>query len=320
MHRTVMFMMNQKMYKSLASTSFVKAAGRPAALALSALLGLVLAACSSTKSPAPIETRTPQQSIPGPKADPGRRMEVPAAGVSTAPATPSAGATSPKTGSGAESGAVKPGSVESRPLGPAPAVVTGPAGASAPVTAAPPVKSGPKGGKRPYSDAALAELKSSDVPASASPGPAPAQGAAPAAPAGPSAATPSSGDAKPAPNGTFAWPSRGKISAGYSEPKHMGLSFDGQMGDPVLAAGDGKVIHSAVGPRGFGNLIIVKHDGELLTVYANNKALLVKEGQAVKKGQKIAELGDSGTDRPKLYFEIRRQGKPVDPKQFLPSR
>ena len=100
----------------------------------------------------------------------------------------------------------------------------------------------------------------------------------------------------------------------------MGLILEGKLGEPIAAAGDGKVIFSGPGPRGYGNLIIVKHEGELLSVYAHNKTLLVKDQESVKKGQKIAELGDSGTDSPKLHFEIRRQGKPVDPKQYLPAR
>jgi len=84
--------------------------------------------------------------------------------------------------------------------------------------------------------------------------------------------------------------------------------------------GDGKVIFSGQGPRGYGNLIIVKHPADLLSVYAHNRALLVKEGASVVKGQRIAELGDTDTDRPKLGFEVRRQGRPVDPVQVLPAR
>lgn len=314
-----MFMMNQKMPKSInLAAPLQPSCGRVhryTGVALSLLVVLGLSACSSNKSQAPIEMRTPQQAISGAKADPQRRTEVPATGVATGP---SASMQKPPASAGAETGAVKQGNVESRPLGPAPAVSSGSVSAAGPVAGAPPLKSGPKGGKRPYSESVLAEIKGADAAQTAA-GPGP--GASAAAPATASSQAPASSAAAATPSsGSFSWPSRGKVSSSYSEPKHMGLSFDGQLGDPVLAAGDGKVIHSAVGPRGFGNLIIVKHDGELLTVYANNKALLVKEGQSVKKGQKIAELGDSGTDRPKLYFEIRRQGKPVDPKQFLPSR
>ena len=100
----------------------------------------------------------------------------------------------------------------------------------------------------------------------------------------------------------------------------MGISIAGSAGDPVNAAADGKVIFSGPGPRGYGNLLIVKHDGDTLTVYAHNRALLVKDGQSVKRGQKIAEVGDTGTDRTKLHFEVRKSGRPIDPQKLLPPR
>jgi lipoprotein NlpD len=92
------------------------------------------------------------------------------------------------------------------------------------------------------------------------------------------------------------------------------------MGDPVLAAAEGRVIFSGQGPKGYGNLLIVKHDEQLLSVYGHNRALLVKEGEQVRRGQQIAELGNSDSDRPRLRFEIRRDGRPVDPVRFLPPR
>ena len=88
----------------------------------------------------------------------------------------------------------------------------------------------------------------------------------------------------------------------------------------VLAAADGRVVYSGAGLRGYGNLIILKHNNTYLTAYAHNQTLLVKEDQSVRKGQKIAEMGSSDTDRVKLHFEIRRQGKPVDPAKYLPAR
>lgn len=100
----------------------------------------------------------------------------------------------------------------------------------------------------------------------------------------------------------------------------MGISIAGNLGEPISAAADGRVIFSGNGPRGYGNLVIVKHDADTLSVYAHNRTLLVKEGETVTRGQRIAELGDSGTDRPKLHFEIRKSGKPVDPQKFLPAR
>ena len=94
----------------------------------------------------------------------------------------------------------------------------------------------------------------------------------------------------------------------------------GNLGDPVLAAADGRVVYSGAGLRGYGNLIILKHNNTYLTAYAHNQTLLVKEDQTVRKGQKIAEMGNSDADRIKLHFELRRQGKPVDPLKFLPAR
>ena len=102
--------------------------------------------------------------------------------------------------------------------------------------------------------------------------------------------------------------------------KNKGLDLGGAAGDPVLAAADGRVVYAGAGLRGYGNLVIVKHNNTYLTAYAHNQALLVKEDQTVRKGQKIAEMGSSDTDRVKLHFEVRRQGKPVDPVKFLPSR
>ena len=94
----------------------------------------------------------------------------------------------------------------------------------------------------------------------------------------------------------------------------------GLFGDPVLAAAAGKVIHSGVGPRGFGNLVIIKHSESYISAYAHNDKLLVKEGEMVKKGQKIAEMGSSDADRVKLHFEIRIHGVPQDPVKLLPDR
>ena len=93
-----------------------------------------------------------------------------------------------------------------------------------------------------------------------------------------------------------------------------------EAGDPVLAAADGRVVYAGAGLRGYGNLIILKHNNTYLTAYAHNQSLLVKEDQAVKKGQKIAEMGSTDADRVKLHFEVRRQGKPVDPIRYLPQR
>jgi lipoprotein NlpD len=110
------------------------------------------------------------------------------------------------------------------------------------------------------------------------------------------------------------------VSAGFEEGRSKGLSIGGKAGDPVLAAADGRVVYAGSGLRGYGNLVIVKHNNTYLTAYAHNQTLLVKEDQVVRRGQRIAEMGSSDTDRVQLHFEIRRQGKPIDPAKLLPAR
>lgn len=116
------------------------------------------------------------------------------------------------------------------------------------------------------------------------------------------------------------WPSSGPVISGFDEVKNKGLDIGGAAGDPVVAAADGRVVYVGSSLRGYGNLIILKHNNTYLTAYAHNQALLVKEDQTVRKGQKIAEMGNSDADRIKLHFEVRRQGKPVDPAKYLPPR
>ena len=116
------------------------------------------------------------------------------------------------------------------------------------------------------------------------------------------------------------WPANGAVLAGFDDVKNKGLDIGGTAGEPVLAAADGRVVYVGAGLRGYGNLIILKHDNVFLTAYAHNRTLLVKEDQSVSKGQKIAEMGSSDSDRVKLHFEVRRQGKPVDPAKYLPAR
>lgn len=119
---------------------------------------------------------------------------------------------------------------------------------------------------------------------------------------------------------SWSWPVTGPVLSGFDEVKNKGVDLGGSAGDPVLAAADGRVVYAGAGLRGYGNLIIVKHNNTYLTAYAHNQALLVKEDQAVQRGQKIAEMGSSDADRVKLHFEVRRQGKPVDPIEYLPRR
>jgi lipoprotein NlpD len=118
----------------------------------------------------------------------------------------------------------------------------------------------------------------------------------------------------------WSWPAAGTVVAPFDEGKVKGLVFSGKAGDPVLAAADGRVVYAGSGLRGYGNLVILKHNNTYLTAYAHNQALLVKEDQTVRRGQKIAEMGSTDADGVKLHFEIRKQGKPIDPARLLPPR
>ena len=155
----------------------------------------------------------------------------------------------------------------------------------------------------------------------ASPAASPSNPAASAPTPAASASTPSA-TVPAAPSATedaisFQWPVRGNLIAGFDESKNKGLDIAGKLGDPVSAAADGRVVYAGAGLRGYGNLIILKHNNTYLTAYAHNQTLLVKEDQIIKRGQKIAEMGNSDADQVKLHFEIRRQGKPVDPAKYL---
>ena len=206
---------------------------------------------------------------------------------------------------------------ETRPVAPAAAVPAAPADG---------VRREPKGGKLPYSEQAWAQAQKPDAPlavAKVEPKPEPRPEVKPDAK--PEAKPESKPEPKqePAGNGDkidWAWPASGKVIAAFNETSSKGVDLAGKPGDPVLAAAGGRVVYAGTGLRGYGKLVIVKHDNSFLSAYAHNQSLLVKEGQAVSKGQKIAELGDTDSDRPKLHFEIRRQGKPVDPGKYLPPR
>ena len=136
------------------------------------------------------------------------------------------------------------------------------------------------------------------------------------------AAQPAASDATAAANGNiaFAWPVRGPLLNTFDDSKNKGVNIGGAAGDAVKASADGRVVYAGNGLRGYGNLIIIKHDATYLTAYAHNRALMVKEGDAVTRGQKIAEMGNSDSDRVMLHFEVRRQGKPVDPLKYLPPQ
>lgn len=192
-----------------------------------------------------------------------------------------------------------PGAAESRPVAAVAAAAVGDS-----------LVREPKGGKQVYSEAALARLRLPEPMQTVSAPPLVSQ-----PPVSDKGVTKAAVD-----DIGWAWPSPGKVVAGFSEGVNKGVDLAGQPGDPVFAAGNGKVVYAGTGLRGYGKLVIVKHDAMFLSAYAHNSQILVKEGQSVTRGQKIAEVGSTDADQPKLHFEIRRQGKPVDPIQYLPKR
>ena len=168
----------------------------------------------------------------------------------------------------------------------------------------------PKGGTLAYSDDAYARAKGEPPPTPPAEKPPVVDKPAPVVPPA-------------AESIAWAWPYGGKTIATFSEAgdnANKGLDLAGKTGDPVLAAAAGKVVYAGSGLRGYGNLVIVKHDSTYLSAYAHNSKILVKEGDSVSRGQKIAEVGSSDADQPKLHFEIRKLGKPVDPLALLPNR
>jgi lipoprotein NlpD len=187
------------------------------------------------------------------------------------------------------------------------------------VAGARPATAGPAAGTPPASAASAPAVAAAGMPAVAASAP---RGTASA----PVASVPFPDNAPPASAGLddvpWAWPTSGAaiVLAGFDEQRNKGLDLAGKLGDPVLASADGRVVYAGAGLRGYGNLIILKHNNTFLSAYAHNQALMVKEDQTVRKGQKIAEMGSSDADRVKLHFEIRRQGKPVDPAKYLPPR
>jgi lipoprotein NlpD len=203
----------------------------------------------------------------------------------------------------------------------------------------PTLKSEPRAMKLPYSDQALAQLDHpppAATPAtSTAPPPLPAAAAPTAAPAAPAVASTGTNVEKTAPPSSrpesarvpeiddakvdWAWPTSGKVIAGFSESANLkGIDIGGKAGQPVLASAAGRVVYAGAGLRGYGKLVIIKHNNTYLSAYAHNREILVKEGQQVSKGQKIGEMGDTDADQVKLHFEIRRLGKPIDPAKFLP--
>ena len=183
--------------------------------------------------------------------------------------------------------------VESRALDakPAPATAAGAAAASSAAASA---------------TAVTAAASASDSASAVTPAPAPARE--------------TSAARDPDDNITWIWPAGGSVASAFDDTRNKGITITGRAGDPVLAAADGRVVYAGSGLRGYGNLVIVKHNNTYLTAYAHNQTLLVKEDQVVRRGQRIAEMGASDASRVQLHFEIRKQGKPIDPTRLLPPR
>jgi lipoprotein NlpD len=162
----------------------------------------------------------------------------------------------------------------------------------------------------------------STEPSSAAPAQAPGAVPAPApAPAPVPTPTPSTTPATASPSAlAWLWPASGAVIDGFDAPRNKGIDIGGIEGAPVQAAADGEVVHVGNALRGYGNLVIIRHAGDYVTAYGHNRKILVQQGQHVKRGQQIAELGKTDADRPKLHFEIRHQGKPLDPVKYLPAR
>ncbi|HYR25973.1 MAG TPA: peptidoglycan DD-metalloendopeptidase family protein [Aquabacterium sp.] len=164
------------------------------------------------------------------------------------------------------------------------------------------------------------EARSLDSKASAPAKSASGSSAASSAASASAASSHESRDTRDSDEPAWIWPANGPTIGTFEEGKRKGLAIGGKAGDPVVAAGDGRVVYAGSGLRGYGNLVIIKHNGDYLTAYAHNQTLLVKEDQVVRKGQKIAEMGATDADRVQLHFEIRKQGKPIDPAKQLPPR
>lgn len=202
----------------------------------------------------------------------------------------------------------------------APVAVTKPVTTSGPVEVKPgpavanteTLKREPKGGKQPYTDEALAKARqgeTADRPVESKP-----------AEAKPAEVKPAEKPALAGDELEWMWPAAGKPMTPFVEGSSKGFDIAGKAGDPVVAAASGVVSYAGAGLRGYGNLVVLRHNATYLSVYAHNSKILVKEKQAVTRGQKIAEMGSSDTESPRLHFEIRRQGKPADPQKYLPAR
>lgn len=183
----------------------------------------------------------------------------------------------------------------------------------------------PRGGRQPYSEQVWASTRQGGMTETAQPAAPATQPTVVAAATPPASAAATTPQQPAAGGGAWIWPANGPIISRFGQNNEVGkpsqgLSIGGNPGTPVVASAAGTVAYAGSGLRGYGNLVIIKHEQDFLTAYAHNQSLLVKEGDAVRQGQQIAEMGSTDTDKPKLHFEIRRQGQPLDPLQFLPRR
>ena len=196
-----------------------------------------------------------------------------------------------------------------------PLAIAGPPIEARPLANTPSAKVEPRGTKVPYTDRAYAQLSAPEGGAPVPPPvPEPAPPVAPPRPVVPEPEKPGGTDREDV---DWMWPARGKVVTPFSELT-KGTDIGGRKGAPVVAAAGGKVIYAGDGVRGYGKLVIIKHNAVWVSAYAHNDKLLVEDRQEVRKGQKIAEMGQSDTDQVKLHFEVRREGKPVDPAKVLP--
>jgi lipoprotein NlpD len=209
---------------------------------------------------------------------------------------------------------------EADPQRPAPQAA---AGASSPASVSP-AKTGataapsapPSTVRAPVAKAPAAKAPSTNAAST----PAPATTAPASAPAGSPAPTPADSSPANAAVRAWSWPASGRVIRGFDANLHKGINIAGKRGDPVRAAAGGRVVYAGSGIAGYGLLLIVRHNDEYLSAYGHNDEVLVAEGSVVRAGQTIARFGNSGTDTVKLHFEIRRSGRPVDPRRLLPPR
>ena len=200
-----------------------------------------------------------------------------------------------------------------------------------------PLKTEPKAEKLPYSDEAFARMQGADAKPAVTPTQVKSANAASANAASEKAVVPPKVPAPAQPKGSvqlanagvpdkefdgakWIWPAQGDITSRFDGARSKGIAIAGKQGDPVLAANSGKVVYVGKAIQAYGQLVIIKHSNDYLSVYAHNSTILVSEGQRVSVGQKIAEMGERSAAQAALHFEIRKRGQPVDPVKFLPSR